>query len=96
MKLLVIKNGVNPDILTEYGFKAKYDEDTGEISSYVKYFNDSVKKVQFDRFDVRNKRIRIFKRKSIERYIVADYIDYLDIYTLYDLIKADIVEKVEG
>ena len=39
-------------------------------------------------------KIRIFRRTDIE-WKINPYNEYFDVDTLYDLIKADLVEKVE-
>lgn len=99
MKQLMIKEGVNIDILKKYGFKPKYDENTGEITIYLKTTPDNVKEIRFERIEEKKKRIRFFKRRmnGTYRFILSDWdTEYLDIYTLYDLIQAGLVEKVEG
>lgn len=99
MRQLMIKNGVNIDTLREYGFRPKYDEDNGKLKGYFKATPDSLKKVWFERKEEKKKRIRFFKRRieGTDRFLLADWdTEYLDIYTLYDLIQAGLVEKVEG
>lgn len=36
-----LKDNIDPSILLEYGFKPKYDEDTGEVKKYIKTFHIS-------------------------------------------------------
>ena len=97
--MLKIKDNVDLKELEKFGFKPKYDEDTGKIKAYEK-----VKKEKeyiglgVERIIIKSKIrifIRVFKRTNIE-WRINPYTDYFDIDTLYDLIKADLVEKVEG
>lgn len=91
--MLKIKNSVDLKELEKFGFKPKYDEYTGEIIVYEKIVNGKeflgLAVVQ----KTLKKQIRIFK-KNENIWIINQYRSYFDIDTLYDLIKADMVEKV--
>lgn len=92
--MLRIKPGVNIDILERYGFKPKYDEDTGLINAFVKKLEEKEYLGLTVIHTTIKKRIRIFKKSSVEwRINVFD--NYFDVDTLYDLIQAGLVEKVE-
>lgn len=90
-----IRDDVNLKELEKFGFKPKYDEDTGKIKAYEKikkeeeYMGLGVTKTTI------KGRIRIFRRTDIE-WRINPYNKCFDVDTLYDLIKADLVEKVEG
>lgn len=89
--MLKIKDNVDLKELEKFGLKPKYNEDTGKITAYEKIIDQwegiIVKKAK------ETKKIRIFKCGTV--WEINKYNDYLDIDTLYDLIKADMVEKVE-
>lgn len=93
--MLKIRDNVDLKKLEKFGFKPKYDEDTGKIKAYEK-----VKKEEeyialgVTRTIIKGK-IRIFRRTDIE-WRINPYNEYFDVDTLYDLIKADLVEKVKG
>lgn len=36
-----LKDNIEPSILLEYGFKPKYDEDTGDVKEFIKRFHIS-------------------------------------------------------
>lgn len=94
--MLKIKDNVDLKELEKFGFKPKYNEDTGEITAYEK----KKEKTEYEGLMVKIKetqsKIRIFKgfRKKDMEWRIIKYTDYFDIDTLYDLIKADLVEKV--
>ena len=94
--MLKIKDDVDLKELEKFGFKPRYDEDTGKIIAYEK----KNKKTDFEGLMVSmNKtesKIRIFKafRKENIEWKINRYNEYFDIDTLYDLIKANLVEKV--
>ena len=99
--MLKIKDNVDLKELEKYGLKPKYDENTGEIKGY------SCEKYEhfYRRFlKINKKKKNILFRKYKEMYIIdEDYFiknswgnkdDTCDFDLLYDLIKADLVEKV--
>ena len=95
--MLKIKNDVDLKELEKFGFKPKYDEDTGEIKAFEK----TKKKKEYMGLMVTIERtrskIRIYKafKKHDAEWRMNPYNDYFDIDTLYDLIQAGLVEKVE-
>ena len=92
--MLKIRDDVDLKELEKFGFKPKYDEDTGRITAYVK----CIKEKEYEGLNIKlektKSKIRIFKRSSKEWRINA-YHDWFDIDTLYDLIQAGMVEKVD-
>lgn len=97
--MLKIKDSVDLKELEKYGLKPKYDEDTGEIKGFIS--ERTICKCIF---------ILPFKRKKVgfiknchNNFVISDefyfYNDYFSRYfdedLLYDLIKADLVEKVD-
>ena len=91
--MLKIKDNVDLKELEKFGFKPKYDEDTGKIKAYEKIKKEEEYIVLgVTRTTIKGK-IRIFRRTDIE-WRINPYNEYFDVDTLYDLIKADLVEKV--
>lgn len=91
--MLRIKDNVDLEELKKYGFRAKYNEDTGKIIAYQK----TSKETEYDGMIIKSetyKKIRIFKRTK-STWIINKYNEYFDIDTLYDLIEAGLVEKYE-
>lgn len=92
--MLKIKDNVNIKKLKGYGFKPKYDEDTGEIIAYEKVNN----KVEYMGLRIKleetKSKIRVFKRTR-KGWLINPYKELFDIDTLYDLIQAGLIEKVE-
>ena len=104
--MLKIKNDVDLKELEKFGFKPKYDEDTGEITRYVckkdtyKFMNGlKEKKIELETIEIRRvETIKdygdFFKQKEISYWEIRQLeFDTTDI--IYDLIKADLVEKVD-
>lgn len=95
--MLKIKDSVDLKELEKFGFKPKYDENTGEICAYEK----KVLKNEYEGLIVTlqetKSKIRIFKSFQGRKVVwkINRYNDYFDIDTLYDLIQAGLVEKVE-
>lgn len=91
--MLKIKDDVDLKELEKFGFKPRYDEYTGEINAYEKrqvkneWLGISIKPASI------KTKIRIFK-KTTKIWGINPYNDYFDIDTLFDLIKAGLVEKV--
>lgn len=90
--MLKIKDNVDLEELEKFGFKPKYDENTGKIYKYVHKFviNEKASKIDLE------------IEKDIHLRGQYDYIEYWEVRltefegidTLYDLIKADLVEMV--
>ena len=92
--MLKIKNNVDLKELEKFGFKPKYDENTGRIRAYQKKCEKDVGGLLISITETTSLiRIhRFFKGKNIE-WRISQYNDYFDIDTLYDLIQAGLVEK---
>ena len=102
--MLRIKKDVDLKELEKFGFKPKYDENTGEIKEYYKeyiepdknyasgYYRETIK------FFVENKK-RIFKSHRSccggSWDLFNQHTGYKTIDLIYDLIQAGLVEKVE-
>lgn len=75
------------EYLAEFGFKPKYDEDTGKIKAYEK--RNKVSKwmgIKIKPATIETK-IRIFK-KTKKVWAINPYDSYFDVDTLFDLIQA--------
>lgn len=90
--MLKLVDNLDLKYLTEFGFKPKYDENTGKIVAYEKknktneWLGIKIKPVVIET------KIRIFKRT--EKYWgINPYNDYFDADALYDLIQARISRK---
>lgn len=93
--MLKIKDDVDLKELEKFGFKAKYDEDTGEVRAYQKKCEKDVGGLLINITETTSL-IRIYKAykgKNIE-WRINKYNDYFDIDTLYDLIQAGLVTKM--
>ena len=93
--MLKRKDNVNLKELEKFGFKAKYDEDTGEVCAYQKKCEKDVGGLLIYIAETTSL-IRIykaFKGKNIE-WRINKYNDYFDIDTLYDLIQAGLLAKM--
>lgn len=75
--------------LEKFGFKPKYDEDTGKIKAYEKVMKEYMGLTVT--IETTKTKIRIFKQR--EEWKINPYNDYFDLDTLYDLIIADMVVK---
>ena len=95
--MLKIKDNVDLKELEKFGFKPKYNEDTGKICAYEKYHKEIDYIGLSIKIEKTRSRIRIFKRTNVKepRWEINPYKELFDIDTLYNLIKADLVEKVE-
>lgn len=93
--MLKIIDYFDASLLKNYGFKPKYDEDTGEIIAYIKINNKKHKGIIIK--EATKRKLRIFKyyRKGKTEWKINPYSEYIDLDTLYDLIQAGLVEKVE-
>ena len=96
--MLKIKDGVDLKELEKFGFKPKYDENTGEIIAYEKIKKEKEYMGLTVILETTKSKIRIFKgfKQKRAEWRIYNYNDYFDIDTLYDLIQADLVEKVDG
>lgn len=94
--MLKIKDDVNLKELKKFGFKAKYDVDTGHIKKYIKQETNY-------RFDCNKDYIAISVEKTKKQQGQYDTIYFWQVYLeektdksinlLYDLIQAGLVEK---
>jgi hypothetical protein len=87
--MLKIKDNVDLKDLEKFGFKPKYDEDTGELNRYIKVFeNDNNFWIKIE---VQRKHIEIECGSwfDFDIELIQDIISFI-----YDLTKADLVEKV--
>ena len=82
--MLKIKDNVDLKELEKYGFKLKYNENDGKPFYYVKRFVDANRKGEITIY-VKDREISCYVGDETEK--VND--------TLYDLIKTDLVEKVD-
>ena len=88
--MLKIKNNVDLKELEKFGFKAKYDEDTGKIYKYIyEYEFCGTKKVTVE---IRKDFYMQGQYDCIE-YWKVELIEFEGMDKLYDLIQAGLVEK---
>lgn len=90
--MLKIRDDVDLKELEKYGFKPKYDENTGKIKAYEKINKEETYMGLRVTIEEIKSKIRIFKRVD-KKWVINSFNDYFDIETLYDLIKADLVVK---
>ena len=97
---LQLKAGVDVNELLKYGFKPKYDTDTGEIKEYVKRFEiNSDKECHFTFTLYREYKIRLFKKIEVTGWM-SGY-DWSSVTKpecmkmLYELFINGIVEPLE-
>lgn len=100
--MLKIKDNIDLKELEKFGLKPKYDENTGEIKGYSTIWktDNMYRRI----LKINKKKKNLLFRKYKEIYIIdEDYFirsnwgnsdDTCDFDTLYDLIQADLVEKV--
>ena len=95
--MLKIKDNVDLKELKKFGFKPKYDENTGRIYAYQKKCEKNVGGLLITITETTSliRIYRAFIEKNIE-WRINKYNDYFDIDTLYDLIQAGLVEKVKN
>lgn len=94
--MLKIKDNVDLKKLEKFGFKAKYDEDTGKVNAYQKKLEKDIGGLLISITETKSL-IKIFRapnEKNTE-WRINHYNDYFDVDTLYDLIQAGLVEKVD-
>lgn len=94
--MLKIKDEVDLKELEKFGFKPKYNEDTGEVCAYQKKCEENIGGLLISITETKSliRIYRAFTRKNAE-WRINKYNDYFDIDTLYDLIQAGLVEKVK-
>ena len=94
--MLKIKDSVDLKELEKFGFKPKYNEDSGKVCAYQKKCEKDVGGLLIAITETTSliRIYRFFKGRNIE-WRINKYNDYFDIDTLYDLIQAGLVEKVE-
>ena len=95
--MLKIKDNVELKELEKFGFKPKYNEDTGEIKAYEKVKKEEEYRGLTITIEKTKSKIRIFKafKSNNVEWRINPYCGYFDEDTLYDLIQAGLVEKVE-
>ena len=94
--MLKIKDDVDLKELEKFGFKPKYNEDTGEVCAYQKKCEKDVGGLLIAITETTSliRIYRAFTRGKAE-WRINKYNDYFDIDTLYDLIQTGLVEKVK-
>lgn len=92
--MLKIKDNVDIEELKKFGFKPKYDEDTGKVIAYQKVNKETEHEGLIVNIERIKSKIRIFKRTK-QGWLINKYNERFDIDTLYDLIQEELVEKVE-
>ena len=85
--MLKIKDDVDLKELEKFGFKPKYNEDTGKLHRYI-YKNSMVIYIG-DKYIKPFRQINDYNEIDLE-YFKADFIEEV----LYNLIQAGLVEKV--
>ena len=92
--MLKIKDNVDLKELEKFGFKPKYDENTGQICAYQKKCEKDVGGLLVNITEITSliRIYRAFKGKN-KIWRINKYNDYFDIDTLYDLIQAGLVEE---
>ena len=95
--MLKIKDSVDLKELEKFEFKPKYDENTGKIKAYEKIKKEEEYRGLLITTEKTKNKIRIFKafKRNIVEWRINPYNGYFDEDTLYDLIQAGLVEKVE-
>ena len=99
--MLKIKDDVDLKELEKFGFKPKYDEDTGELKEYYKEYCEKLKeacyyeKIGF--YVTKKKRLFSTKRNCCGHLwdIFSERFGNQIMNLIYDLIQAGLVEKVE-
>ena len=94
--MLKIKDDVDLKELEKFRFKPKYNENTGEICAYQKKCEKDVGGLLITITETTSliRIFRTFRMKNVE-WRINQYNNYFDIDTLYELIQAGLVEKVE-
>lgn len=93
--MLKIRDNVDLKELEKFGFKPKYDEDTGNIIAYKKVVTKTFSTgILIKKTEYKKTKIRIYKNVFKKIWVIDNYGDFYDLDTLYDLIKAGLVEKI--
>ena len=99
--MLKIKDNVDLKELEQFGFKPKYDENTGELKEYYKEYCEKINEAMYSEkigFYIKKKR-RLFSTKikccGYVWNVFSEKFGSEMMDLIYDLIKADLVEKVE-
>lgn len=93
--MLKIKDNIDiEEVAQVFGFKPKYDEDTGEAIAYEKIHPLKDRGVIIKK-EQEKKRIKISRRRDTDEKVwrINPYYSYFDIDTLFDLIQDGLVEK---
>ena len=101
--MLKIKDNVDLKELEKFGLRPKYDENTGEIKGYSSlpkseqfyYRLFSITKIKKKLLFRKYREIYKIDEEYFVRHTFRSQDDTCDFDLLYDLIKADLVEKVE-
>ena len=91
--MLKLIDNIDPKHLVEFGFKPKYDEDTGEITAWEKLLKENSYEGLRIKLETTKSKIRIFKRRGTKAWMINSYNNWFDVDTLYDLIQARICRK---
>ena len=98
--MLRIKDNVDLKELEKFGFKPKYDEDTGELKEYYKEYCEKINESMYSEkigFYIKKEK-RLFSTKirccGYVWNIFSERFGGQMMNLLYDLIKAGLVEKV--
>ena len=100
--MIKLKKGIRIEVLEKYGFEKRYDTKTGKITHYThKDINRDidVKKRIFETSESDNNTLSILIGMRSPAYLpIINYNNYYsakEVDLLFDLIKDDIVEKVD-
>lgn len=92
--MLKIKDNVGLKDLEKYKIYPVYNVDRRTGESYIDYFETS--RIRFEGLRIVRKRKRLTDFGASKYYINKAFFDDYNIDLLYDLIKADLVEKVDN
>ena len=98
--MLKLKDSVRlATLVNNFGFKPKFDEDTGEIVALVFDVNNHINEdLVITRKKSKTRLFRIFRQKyspNKDIWVISKYQSYFNIDILYELIKADLIERIE-
>lgn len=99
MMNLKLKEGINPDILKKYGFKPKYNCDTGEVEKYILKIQTNKNSDEYFKFEVFHiGGTKLFSHLNYEAwlsgYTWGNLVNSEFLSILFSLIKDDIIELV--
>lgn len=93
--VLKLKKGINPETLIKYGFKKKFDEDSGEVTDYYYQYSIDGKQKHFT-FWLKSYKPYFFKTTAWMSGFDWDNLTSAEIMKLlFNLIKDDIIEVYE-